>query len=172
MKSKTLRRTLAIAMSAATLLTSAVSLNAFAADTESVQTASASEVTYVENHSVIDCANYYVDGSNYRFLVKVPIGTPLSAITVKNVYTDTTQKLSELQTSTELGAHFTGITYMYTDSTSDCYTLSYYIYPGCDKYMWYEYGIKLYYDYNGNHYMATNTSNNSTTEGSGYILKR
>ena len=133
--------------------------------------AATNDVTYVENHSKVDCANYYIDGANYRFLVKIPKGTPLSAITVKNVYTGETQKLSEMNTSTELGEHFTGITYMYTDSTSDCYTLSYYIWPGCPKYMWYEYGIKLYYDYNSEHYMATNTANGSTTEGPGYILK-
>lgn len=130
------------------------------------------EITYVENHNYVDCANYYVDGANYRFLIKIPIGTPLSAITVKNVYTSETQNLSEMNTSTELEEHFTGITYMYTDSTSDCYMLSYYIYPGCPKYMWYEYGIKLFYNYDGAHYMATNTSNGSTTEGPGYILKR
>lgn len=137
----------------------------------SVVPAFADDVTYVENHDYVDCANYYVDGANYRFLVKIPKDTPLSAITVKNVYTDETQNLSELDTSTELGAHFTGITYMYTDSTSDCYTLSYYIWPGCPKYMWYQYGIKLYYDYNGAHYMATNTSYGSTIEGSGYLLE-
>lgn len=124
--------------------------------------------TYVENHNYVDCANYYIDGSKYMFLIKIPIGTPLSAITVKDAYTDTTKKLSEI---TNTGAE--RLEYQYSDSISDCYMYSYNLSAfGTPKYSWYYYGIKLYYDYNGCYYMATNTSNNSTTEGPGYKLIR
>lgn len=123
--------------------------------------------TYVEDHSKIDCASYYINGAYYRYLIKVPIGTPLSAISVKDIYT------GEVKTLEECAAWFgyTQVEYQYTDATSDCYLLSFYVYPGAPKYFWYEHGIKLYYDYNGGHYMATNTANGSTTEGPGYILK-
>lgn len=52
------------------------SMGAFAAgNTDSVQTASASDVTYIENHSVIDCGSYYTEGTNYCFLIKIPNGS-------------------------------------------------------------------------------------------------
>lgn len=125
-------------------------------------------VTYVENHDYVDCANYYIDGSKYMFLIKVPIGTPIDAITVKDAYIGSTKKLSEI---TNKGAE--KLEYKYSDSTSDCYMYSFNLSAyGTSKYTWYYYGIKLYYDYNGNHYMATNTSYNSTTEGPGYKLVR
>lgn len=165
---KAVKNTLAVAMTAATLLAvPAASMGAFAVEnTDSVQTASVSDVTYIENHSIIDCANYYIDGSNYRFLVKVPNGVHISSVTVKNTFTGETKNLANVNSSYE------SVTFQYSDSTSDCYLYSVYVYPGCPKYMWYEYGIKLYYDYNGSHYTATNTSYNSITEGNGYILKR
>ena len=168
MKSKSLRKTIAIAMSAATLLTSAVSLTAFAAeDTKPVQTASATDVTYIENHDYVDCANYYIDGANYRFLIKIPNNASLSSVAVKNVFTGEIKNLA-----TDIDSSYESVTFKYSDSTSDCYLYSVYSYPGSPKYMWYEYGIKVYYDNGDNHYMATNTGYNSTTEGPGYILKR
>ncbi|HHZ05492.1 MAG TPA: hypothetical protein GX401_01685 [Clostridiales bacterium] len=124
--------------------------------------------SYVENHNYVDCASYYVDGSYYRYLVKVPTGTPLSAVSVKDVYTNYEQTLSYAQSN----SGYTSVAYQYTDSTSDCYLVSFYVYPGSPKYLWYQHGIKLYYNYNGNSYMATNTSYNSTTEGTGYCLTR
>lgn len=163
------KKTLAVAMTAATLLAvPAASMGAFAAgNTDSVQMASASDVTYIENHSVIDCGSYYTEGANYCFLIKIPNGAPISSVTVKNTFTGETNNLADV-----VNGSYQKVTYQYSDSTSDCYLYSVYIYPSCPKYMWYEYGIKLYYDYNGSHYMATNTSYNSTTEGNGYILKR
>lgn len=130
--------------------------------------------TYIENHNFVDCASYYseyTDGSPYyRYLIKIPKGTPLSAITVKNPYYsgDEGEKLSDFSTNSK----YTGIKYQYSDSTSDCYLLSYHVGNGSSMDMWYYHGIKLYYDYNGAHYMATNTANGSTTEGPGYLLKR
>ncbi len=125
-------------------------------------------VTYVENHDYVDCSNYYIDGSKYIFLIKIPIGTPLEAITVKSAYSNTSTKLSELT------AYWADkIEYQYSDSTSDCYMYTFDCSLfGAPKYSLYYYGIKLYYDYNGKHYMATNTSYNSTTEGPGYKLVR
>lgn len=125
------------------------------------------ETAYVENHSKVDCANYYIDGTKYMFLIKVPIGTPLDAVSYKYVYSDDMLKLSDIK---NIGND--SIIYQYSDSTSDCYMYSYNMgVPGASKPTWYRYGIKLYYDYNGEHYMATNTANGSTTEGPGYILK-
>ena len=68
-----IRKTFALAMTAATLLAvPAASMGVSAVeDTNSVQTASASDVTYTENHSIIDCANYFIDGDAYRFLISI-----------------------------------------------------------------------------------------------------
>ncbi len=128
------------------------------------------DTTYVENHSYVDCANYYIDGSKYMFLIKIPIGTPLSAVTVNEVYIGTSQTLENIANSFSFTEK---LEYQYSDSTSDCYMYSYDMSKfGASKNTWYMYGIKLYYDYNGEHYMATNTANGSTAEGDGYRLVR
>ena len=130
------------------------------------------DTVYTENHSVIDCANRYIDGSKYCFQIKVAKGTPLSAVTLKTVYGEYEIKLSDIPTTDYL-YNYQRLEYQYSDSTMDCYM---YIYDisryGASKPTWYQYGIKLFYDYNGEHYMATDTANGSTTEGPGYILSR
>lgn len=157
-----IRKTFALAMTAATLLAvPAASMGVSAVEnTDSVQTASQSNVTYTENHSIIDCANYYKDGSSYKFLIKIPKGAPTNRVTITEHSGDGAVNMADSLK----------VTYQYTDSTSDFYMYTVDIYPGCPKYMWYGYGIKLYYDNGDEHYMATNTSNNSTTEGPGYNL--
>ena len=129
------------------------------------------DTVYVENHNYVDCANYYIDGSKYMFLIKIPIGTPLSAITLKEIHIGTSHTLEEIANST---TSFTEkLEYQYSDSTSDCYMYSYDMSKyGAPKNTWYMYGIKLYYDYNGQHYMATNNGYGETTEGPGYKLVR
>lgn len=130
------------------------------------------DVTYVENHSMIDCSNYYIDGTTYYFQIKVAKGTPLSAVTLKTVYGGDTYKLSDLPT-TDYYYDYQRIEYQYSDSTMDCYLYSYNSSRyGATKYSLYYYGIKLFYDYNDSYYMATNTSSGSTTEGPGYSLHR
>ncbi|MDE7389920.1 MAG: hypothetical protein K2M82_03145 [Lachnospiraceae bacterium] len=161
---KKISKTLSLVALCAVMIVMSV-VPAFATEnTESVQLMSAS---YVEDHSVIDCASYWVDGSYYRFLIKVSKGVSIGRVTVENVFTDEVKNLES-----GINSSYESVEYQYSDSTSDCYLYSVYIYPGSPKYMWYEYGIKLFYDYNGSHYMATNTANGSTTEGPGYILKR
>ena len=129
------------------------------------------DTVYIENHSKIDCANYYIDESCYMFLIKIPIGTPLSAVTLKEAYAGTLHNLEDVANSTAYSTN--KIEYQYSDSTFDCYMYSYDMSAyGASKGTWYMYGIKLYYDYNGEHYMETNTANGSTTEGDGYRLVR
>lgn len=169
---KTVKNTLAVAMTAVTLLAvPAASMGVFAVgDTDTVQVASDSNVTYIENHSKIDCANYYIDGSSYRFLIKVPKNAALSTVTISNVYSPNEIKLSDIKNESY---SCYSVYYQYSDSTSDYYMYS----PNyskfyAPKYSAYYYGIKVYYDNGDEHYMATNISNNSTTEGPGYTLKR
>lgn len=165
-----IRKTFALAMTAATLLAvPAASMGVSAVeDTNSVQTASASDVTYTENHSIIDCANYYIDGDAYRFLIKLPKNASISTVTISDVYSPNEVKLSDI--GNESYSCYS-VYYQYSDSTSDYYMYS----LDCSKfyapkYSAYYYGIKVYYDNGNEHYMATNTSNNSTTEGPGYNL--
>lgn len=120
------------------------------------------DTVYVENHDVIHCTNYYVDGANYRFLVKIPKGASLVNVTIKNTNFGSLINMAESE----------NVEFQYSDSTSDYYMYTYYIYPGSPKDTWYSYGIKLYYDNGNEHYMATNASYGSTTEGPGYILIR
>lgn len=161
-KSKALKRTIAIAMSAATLLTSAVSLTAFAAETEPVQAASASEVTYVENHSVIDCTNRYkmYDG-RFNFTVKIPKGSDLKSIPLKVTLNSEGTSWNKVT----LAYYRSSLTYLYSDSTCDYYELILSKYSSSDGV-----GIKLYCEYNGGYYMATDNGNGQTIEGRGYWL--
>lgn len=82
-----IKKTLAVVMTAATLLsTSAASMSAFAAtnDTSIVESVSASNASYIENHSVIDCTNRYkMNDGKYNFTLKIPKSVSFSNITVK-----------------------------------------------------------------------------------------
>ncbi|MGN1466862.1 MAG: hypothetical protein ACI4W1_01000 [Ruminococcus sp.] len=130
------------------------------------------DTTYVENHSVIHCSNYYIDGSTYRFQIKVAKGTPLSAVTIKDAYMGTLDNMSDIPATDNI-YNCKRLEYQYSDSTTDVYLYTYDTsHYGAPRYSWYYYGIKLLYDYNGNHYMATNTSIGSTVEGDGYRLVR
>ncbi|MDE7390024.1 MAG: hypothetical protein K2M82_03690 [Lachnospiraceae bacterium] len=124
--------------------------------------AATSDVTYVENHSVIDCTNRYKN--NYGicyFTIKLPKNVPLIycylSFTRDYKGNDTTPKSTVL-------SNYKYMTYLYSDETSDYYELV------SSKMGDEGVGIKLYCEYNGGYYMATDTSNGSTTEGSGYWL--
>ncbi len=120
------------------------------------------DVTYIENHSVIDCTNRYKNNyGSFYFTIKLPKDVPLIycylAYTKDYTGSDTTNKSTVL-------SHYKYLTYLYSDDTSDYYEFI------TSKMSDAGVGIKLYCEYDGNYYMATDTSNNSTTEGPGYWL--
>ncbi len=175
---KTIKKTLAVVMTAATLMTtSAVSMSAFAFDDNTqVQTAaSSSEVTYLEDHSVIDCTHYYKENGNYYFQIKCPKGQ------LDNVSAQLTKKADGTASYNYVQFKYTSFTklygkeYAYSDDNYDYvwFSVKYGDYPDCS----YPYdsegvGVQLFYHGPDSNtiYMATNTSNYSTTRGNGYFL--
>lgn len=81
--------------------------------------------TYTENHSVIDCANYYKDDSFYKFLIKISKGVPTNRVTITEHSGDGAVNM----------AYSLKVIYQYTDSTSDFYMYTVDIYPSCPKYI-------------------------------------
>lgn len=173
MKSKTLRRTLAIAMSAATLLTSAVSLTAFATDTDSVQSASASNIILIEDHSVVDCTHYYKENGNYYFQIKCPKGE-LEKIDLALTCSSDGGSMGSVSFK---HTSFTGIFEKIYDYSDDTYDYTWFVvkcseYPDSFYSSWAGMGIKIFYFDGENSKMATNTSNYSTEQGKGYWLSK
>lgn len=167
MKSKVLRKTLAIAMSAATLLTSAVSVTAFAADVEPIQAASESNYQPVENHSIIDCTNRYkMNDGKFNFTIKLPAGTDLSDVTLEITMNDKGDRLfyDNFMYFSVPGTFGTTVTFKESYDGSDYYEFITHNFVNAGV------GIKLFMQYNGVRYMATDTSNGSYTEGRGYWL--
>lgn len=132
--------------------------------------AATNDVTYIENHSKVDCANYYLDNMYYyKFLIKVPNGTPLDCVTIRDIYGGY-KNLGDMTIGETLGSSL--LEFEYSNQDGDFYMFTLYLVPGLLHQYWEQYGIKVYYDNGNEHYMATNTANGSTTEGPGYILKR
>ena len=118
--------------------------------------------TYIENHSVIDCTNRYKNSyGSFYFTIKLPKDVPLIycylSFTKDYKGNDSTAKSTVL-------SHYKYLTYLYSDETSDYYELV------AGKMSDAGVGIKLYCEYDGHYYMATDISNGSTTEGPGYWL--
>lgn len=158
-----IKKTLAVVMTAATLLsTSAASMSAFAAtnDTSIVESVSASNATYVEDHSKIDCTNRYkMNDGRYNFTLKIPKGVSFSDVTIKL----TRNSEGTLTYGTySLSAFSSSLTYLYDDDSHYYYQLLLGGYSGV--------GVKLYCPYNGGYYMATDNGNFTTIEGRGYWL--
>lgn len=169
MKSKILKKTLVIAMSAAILTTSAMSLTAFAANTESVQAVSTASTTLKEDHSVVDCTHYYKQNGNYYFQIKCPKGQ-LEKVTVS---------LSGSRGgAATVSFKYTSFTALYSKEhaySDDKYDYTWLIvkcseYPDAYESNWGGMIAKIYYYDNENSAMATNTSNYSTVIGPGYYL--
>ena len=128
------------------------------------------DTVYVENHDVIDCSNRYVDNMYYyKFLIKVPNGTSLDCVTIRDIYGGYIN-LGEMNLGEAHGSSL--LEFEYSNQDGDFYMFTFYLVSGLRPYYWEQYGIKLYYDNGNQHYMATNTANGSTTEGPGYILNR
>lgn len=143
-----------------------------AASTSPVEVKAATTLTYVENQSFMNCYNRYKENNRLVFNIKVKSGY-LNLIKV-NVY-DSSGDFG--YTSNVDGLKNYGDTTVtdvrYNDNGYDYCTIRMYTtYPGSPRAYWYGAGIKLFYDgyYNGNHIMATNTSNGSSVEGIGYFL--
>lgn len=161
---KTIKKTLAIAMTAATILAvpvASMGVSAFG-DTGAVQTASDSEITYIEDHSIIDCTNRYkMDDGNFNFTIKVPRNIDLSKVIIGfTASSDGVQMYGNTLDNYYGGA----LTYQRSDDTSDYYEFITGKRNGDGA------GINLYCEYNGGYYMATNTSNYSTVRGRGYWI--
>ena len=128
----------------------------------------ASQYDYIENHDVIDCANRYVDGSCYKFLIKIPDTMSTDSVTV-NVY----NKNHTIQLITSLtilaNKEYSSMYLDYSHSGHNYYLLtldsSVSSFPESMRN-----GIGIILRCPG--YMATNNSNGSFTFGEGYYLYR
>lgn len=121
--------------------------------------AAAPDVTYTENHNVIDCSNRYKEGtSEFHFTIKVPKG-----ISFSNVWMSiTTDYNGSVLLTEDLNYFSSQIRYSYSDSTYDYYEYVTGAYSSNGI------GIKLFCYYNGGYYMATDTGIGQTTPGRGY----
>lgn len=133
---------------------------AFAADTRS-------NYTPMENHDKIDCANRYVDGSNYKFLIKTVDDEPISDVYVEIYGENGLVNYLNLQTVANLP--YCTLYFEYNHSNCNYYTLTVDTSNSAiPESLVHKIGICLYYDY----YMATNTANGSFSRGTGYWLSR
>lgn len=171
MKSKLLKKTLVIAMSAAMLTTSAMSLTAFAADTEPVQTASVANVTFTENHSIVHCINYYIQNGSYHFQIKYPKDM-INSVIIKIVSADGAGYMTQMLLENTKKYYGFELNYLYSDENYEYQELVINIPRDSYQYTWNGAGIKIYYYDGNNAYMATNTSSGNTTEGNGYYLAK
>lgn len=137
-----------------------------------IEIASTSTV-YVENQSFMNCYNRYIDSKGkFIFNIRVTSGY-INAITY-SVY-DSLDHLVDNYNFGSLRNNFLVTDIKYNDNGYDYFTLIMdYTYPGAAKANFYGMGVRLFYDgyYNGQHIMATNTSNGSTVVGQGYHLSR
>ncbi len=165
---KIIKKTLALAMTTATLLTVPVASMSVSAvdDNSSVQTSN--EVNYqpVEDHSIIDCTNRYkMNDGRFNFTIKLPAGTDVSNVTLEITRDHNgTNLLYESLFYFQAGIWNTSLTLKESYGGSDYYELI------TNKFVDAGIGIKLFMRYNGVSYMATDNANGSTTEGRGYWL--
>lgn len=142
------------------------------ASTGTIENSSNVTNTYVEDQSFMNCYNRYIDNGKFVFNIRVKSGY-LNAINI-NVY-DSLGNLSNSYNFGSLQNTYKVTDIRYNDNGYDYFTVTMdYTYPGAPKAYWYGAGVRLFYNgyYNGNHIMATNTSNGSTVEGVGYFLYR
>ena len=116
---------------------------------------------YVENHNVIDCTNRYKEGnSEFHFTIKIPKELSLSDVTIAI----TKNSSGDILFEEPLSYFSSQITYSYSDGNSNYYEFV------TGKYSDAGVGIKLFCEYNGNYYMATDNGFGQTAQGHGYWL--
>lgn len=165
---KTIKQTLAIAMTAATLLAVPMASMSVAAtdNATTLQASNSDNYTFVENHSIIDCTNRYkMDDGRFNFTIKLPAGTDTYAVTLEVTRNDQGEKLFS-----DRLMYFTGGIWNTSLRLIDSYDGSDYYELITDKSVNAGVGIKLYMNYDGASYMATNNADGSTVEGRGYWL--
>ncbi|MBU5461963.1 DUF1700 domain-containing protein [Lachnoclostridium sp. MSJ-17] len=125
------------------------------------------ETEYVEDHSVIDCTNRYLDGEKvFHFTIKVPRGTNLRDVIIEITrdYSGTTLFYTNLKYLGESEPQQTSVALERTDSMSDYYECITKTFDEAGT------GIRLYLTTEHGNYMATDISNRSTAKGNGYWL--
>lgn len=125
------------------------------------------ETEYVEDHSVIDCTNRYLDGEKvFHFTIKVPRGTNLRDVIIEITrdYSGTTLFYTNLKYLGESEPQQTSVVLERTDSMSDYYECITKTFDEAGT------GIRLYLTTEHGNYMATDISNRSTAKGNGYWL--
>ena len=134
----------------------------------SVVPAFASQYGYIEDHNRVDCANRYVDGSCYKYLIKISDEYELRHIWVELLSGNKFVDRIELDKVVEKPycslnfeySHGGCSYYMLTIDTSN---------PSIPADLIHNICLKVYCSYN---YKATNTSNGTIDEGPGYCLSR
>ena len=125
------------------------------------------ETEYVEDHSVIDCTNRYLDGEKvFHFTIKVPRGTNLRDVIVEITrdFSGTTLFCTNLKYLGESEPQQTKVALERTDSISDYYECITKAFDEAGT------GIRLYLSTENGNYMATDISNRSTAKENGYWL--
>lgn len=130
----------------------------------------ASQYEYTENHNIIDCANRYVEGSCYNFLIKIPEELSTDNVTIQvhnqNGYIHRITNLSHLASLDYASMHIDN-----NHSGHNYYLLTLDAsHPSFPDNMRNKMGIKLRCTYRGRGYMATDNANGSFTVGPGYYL--
>lgn len=166
---KAIRKTLALAMTAATILAvPTASISVFATENaDSVQATDSESYTFIENHSIIDCTNRYkMNDGNYSFTIKLPAGTSLNDVTLEITrdYNGSNLFSDNLFYFSVEGVFGTSVTFKESYDGSDYYEFVTHNFVEAGV------GIRLYMNYNGVRYMATDNANGSTVVGRGYWL--
>lgn len=135
----------------------------------SVVPAFASQYEYIENHDVIDCANRYVDGNCYKFLIKIPETVSLSNVTI-HLYGESGSINRITNLSALADSEYASLYLEYNHSGSNYYMLTIDTASSTiPSSLIHRMGIKLFCI---GGYMATDTANGSFTTGLGYWLSR
>lgn len=133
----------------------------------SVVPAFASQYEHIENRDVIDCANRYVDGNCYKFLIKIPESMSLSSVTI-HLYGESGSINRITSLSALADSAYASIYLDYNHSGSNYYMLT--IDTSSSEIpssLIHKMGIKLFCV---GGYMATDTADGSFTYGPGYWL--
>lgn len=128
-------------------------------------------VTYVENHSVVHCTNYYVQDGNYHFQIKY-LKNQIDYVSVKLVSKDGSGYYTQIDMKNLAKYNNFELNYLYSDESYEYQELVIKPVLGSYQYTWDGVGLKIYYYDGVNGYRATNTDINNPNEGTGYYLAK